>query len=138
MTQPAGRRVPLSLSRRLVADLLHFAREVPLVTADRRMNLAPLVAARQSLTARPGWCAIFTKAFAVVAAGPVAVAIAAAGVVAGAEGFRTPARSLPGHVCRHLDGRPRRRHAAPAHAVGARPPLQPLRRRGEPGCPADF
>src|SRR5438270_330307 len=68
MTQPAGRRVPLSLSRRLVADLLHFSREVPLVTADRRMSLAPLVAARQGLTARPGWCAIFTKAFAVVAA----------------------------------------------------------------------
>jgi hypothetical protein len=51
-----------------VADLLHFSRQVPLVTADRRMNLAPLVAARQGLAQRPGWCALFTKAFAVVAA----------------------------------------------------------------------
>jgi len=47
---------------------MHFSRQVPLVTKDRRMNLAPLVAARQALTPRPAWCAIFTKAFALVAA----------------------------------------------------------------------
>ena len=68
MTQPAGRRIPLSLPRRLVCDMLHFARQVPSVPVQRRMQLARVAAARNAARPRPSWCAVFTKAFAIVAA----------------------------------------------------------------------
>ena len=67
MSKPAGRNIPLSPFRRLVIDLMHFSRKVPSVTIDRRMNLAPLVAARQACQPRPSWSVLFTKAFGVVA-----------------------------------------------------------------------
>jgi hypothetical protein len=63
-----GRAVPLSRPRRLIGDLMHFAAGVPTVPVQRRMNLAPLIAARLSHPARPSWTAIFTKALALVAA----------------------------------------------------------------------
>jgi hypothetical protein len=66
--RPAGRTLTLSLPRRLVIDLMHASRHVPLVPIERRMELAPLRAARQACDPRPGWCGIFTKAWAVVAA----------------------------------------------------------------------
>jgi hypothetical protein len=68
MPQPKGRNLRLSLSRRFICDLLHFAKKVPTVPVQRRMNLAPLVAARAAAHPRPSWCAIFTKAYAQVAA----------------------------------------------------------------------
>jgi hypothetical protein len=49
-------------------DFLHFSQQVPAVIAERRMKLAPLVAARQACRPRPMWCAIFLKAFALVSA----------------------------------------------------------------------
>jgi hypothetical protein len=67
MPQPAGRNLPLSPPRRFIGDLVHAARKVPTVPVQRRMHLAPLVAARQRATPRPGWCALFTKAYALVA-----------------------------------------------------------------------
>ena len=63
-----GLAIPLSRPRRLICDLLHFAAGVPTVPVQRRMNLAPVVAARQSACTRPPWTAIFAKAFALVAA----------------------------------------------------------------------
>jgi len=63
-----GRTVPLSLARRFIGDLMHVAASVPSVPMQRRMHLAPLVAARSALRQRIGWCALFTKAFAMVAA----------------------------------------------------------------------
>ncbi len=63
-----GLALPLSRPRRLICDLLHFAAGVPTVPVQRRMNLAPVVSARQSARVRPQWTAIFTKAFALVAA----------------------------------------------------------------------
>jgi hypothetical protein len=60
--------LPLSLPRRVVCDLLHFALKVPSVPVQRRMNLAAVVAARQAAVPRPSWVAIFLKAFSVVAA----------------------------------------------------------------------
>jgi len=63
-----GRPIPLSRPRRLIGDLLHFASGVPTVPVQRRMNLAPLVAARKAAPDRPSWTAIFAKAFALVAA----------------------------------------------------------------------
>jgi hypothetical protein len=68
MLEPTGRNLPLSLPRRFVCDLVHFARKVPSVPVQRRMNLAPLAAVRQAAHPRPSWCAIFTKAYAFVCA----------------------------------------------------------------------
>ena len=63
-----GRWLPLSPPRRLICDLMHFARKVPSVPVERRMNLAAVAAARQQAEPRPSLCAIFTKALAFVAA----------------------------------------------------------------------
>jgi hypothetical protein len=68
MPTPAGRNIALSLPRRFICDLLHFAQRVPSVPVERRMTLAAVVAARQRAQPRPSWSVIFTKAFAMVAA----------------------------------------------------------------------
>lgn len=68
MPNPSGRYLPLSLPRRLICDLLHFAQKVPTVPVQRRMDLAAVAAARQKAQPRPSWCALFTKAYAFVAA----------------------------------------------------------------------
>jgi hypothetical protein len=61
-----SRKIGLSLPRRFIADLLWASHAVESVTFERRMHLAPLVTARLENTDRPGWCAIFTKAYALV------------------------------------------------------------------------
>jgi hypothetical protein len=63
-----GRSRPLSLARQLVTDFVRAAQRVPTVCLERRMRLGPLAEARAAARPRPGWCAIFTKAFAVVSA----------------------------------------------------------------------
>jgi hypothetical protein len=68
MSQPAGVSIPLSLPRRLMCDYLHFARQIPTVPVQRRMNLGAVVAARAATGLRPSWCAIFSKAYAFVTA----------------------------------------------------------------------
>jgi hypothetical protein len=68
MPKLSGRNVALSLPRRFIIDLVHFARKVPSVPVQRRMNLAAVVAARQAAAPRPSWAAIFTKAYAFVCA----------------------------------------------------------------------
>ena len=68
MSQATGRYISVSYFRRLVTDLMHFSAKVPSVTIERRMDLARLVAARQACTPAPTWSAIFTKAYARVAA----------------------------------------------------------------------
>lgn len=65
---PAGRYENLSLPRRFIGDLLHFAQRVPSVPMERRMDLAELVTARRQWSQRPSWCAIFLKAYSIVAA----------------------------------------------------------------------
>lgn len=61
--------MPLSPARRLVGDLLHFARQVPSVPVQRRMSLADVVGARQQAAwPRPSWVVVFLKAYAQVAA----------------------------------------------------------------------
>ena len=62
-----GRMIPLSVPRRLVIDLLHFARGIPTVPVQKRMALAPLIEARAACRKRPRWTAIFTKAYALMA-----------------------------------------------------------------------
>jgi hypothetical protein len=68
MSEPVNRHVPLSLSRRLACDAMHFSQKVPLVVLERRMNLAGLAAAREGAQPRPSWFAVFMKAYALVAA----------------------------------------------------------------------
>src|SRR3712207_3587786 len=68
MAQPVGRTMPLSLPRRFICDLLHFCRKVPSVPVQRRLRLPEVVAARALARPRPSWCAIFTKAYALVTA----------------------------------------------------------------------
>jgi hypothetical protein len=68
MGETYGRRLSLSLPRRWIGDFLHFAQKVPTVPVQRRMNIAPLVTARDQAMPRPSWCALFTKAYAMVAA----------------------------------------------------------------------
>lgn len=68
MADAGGRHVPLSLPRRWIVDLLHASRHVPLVVIERRMDLSRPAAARSRLREAPGWCALFTSAFARVAA----------------------------------------------------------------------
>lgn len=65
---PQGRKLSLSLPRRFMCDLMRVADQVPLIPVERRMNLRDLAAARQSAQPRPGWAALFIKAYAVVAA----------------------------------------------------------------------
>ena len=68
MAQAAGRHFPLSVPRRFICDLVHFARKVPSVPVERRMQLAGVSDARARSDKRPSWCAIFTKAYAILAA----------------------------------------------------------------------
>jgi hypothetical protein len=65
---PEGRWVGLSLPRRFVCDLLHFARKVPSIPMQRRMQLGELLAARRTVTPRVSWCAMFVKAYSIVCA----------------------------------------------------------------------
>jgi hypothetical protein len=58
-----GRRLPLSLPRRIISDFLRVARTVPTVPVQRTFRLADVVEARQAASPRPSWCAIFTKAY---------------------------------------------------------------------------
>jgi hypothetical protein len=67
MSRVRGRSVPLSLPRRFIGDLVYFAHRVPSVPVERTMKLSELVAARNSAQPRPSWCAMFVKAFALVA-----------------------------------------------------------------------
>lgn len=62
-----GRRVPISLPRRTVQDLLYFASRVPSIPVQRMIDVQAAVEARAAVTDRPSWTAIFTKAYAVVA-----------------------------------------------------------------------
>ena len=62
-----GRSIPLSLQRRMVIDLLHFAKSIPTVPVQRKMSLALLVAARAACRERPRWTTLFTKAYALLA-----------------------------------------------------------------------
>jgi hypothetical protein len=68
MAQPVGRRVPLSVPRRFIGDLVHFAHKVPLCTAHRTMRLAAVADARLVANPRPGWCTLFTKAYGIASA----------------------------------------------------------------------
>jgi hypothetical protein len=68
MSEPVNRTVSLSPARRLVCDVMHFSKKVPLVVIERRMQLAELTRARAAVVGRPSWFAIFAKAYGIIAA----------------------------------------------------------------------
>jgi hypothetical protein len=61
-----GRSIGLSPGRRLVGDLMRFSTDIPRITVQRRMNIAPVVHARRELDPRPSWTAIFMKGYALL------------------------------------------------------------------------
>ena len=66
MSKLAGRSLRITPYRRVVADLMHFSQQVPAVTAERRMDLSALVAARAAAPNRASWTVLFSKAYAIV------------------------------------------------------------------------
>jgi hypothetical protein len=65
--QPRGHRRPVSLPRRFMGDLVHFAHKVPLTTMQRTMKLAAVAEARAEARPRPGWCSLFIRTYGLVA-----------------------------------------------------------------------
>jgi hypothetical protein len=68
MTHPTGKTLRLTPPRAFITDLARVARDVPTVPIERRMNVATVAEARTRARPRPGWCALFIKAYSVVAA----------------------------------------------------------------------
>lgn len=68
MSKPSGKSIRITPFRKLVIDLMTFSQRVPTVTVDRRMRLAPLIAARRLCDPKPTWTALITKAYALVSA----------------------------------------------------------------------
>ncbi len=62
-----GKRLPLSVPRRIVTDVMRFAAKIPSLPVERMMNLSAVVAARAACPTRPPWACIFTKAFGMAA-----------------------------------------------------------------------
>jgi hypothetical protein len=62
-----GRAIRLSVPRRMIIDLLYFARGIPTIPVQKRMSLAALIAARRMCSQRPRWISLFTKGYALVA-----------------------------------------------------------------------
>jgi hypothetical protein len=61
-------RLRLPPSRRLVCDLLHFARQVPLFPLERSCALGELEQLRQAAHPRFSWAVLFLKAYGLLAA----------------------------------------------------------------------
>lgn len=68
MPSPKGRRRSLPLPRRWIADLMAFARGIPYVGIERRMDVGEVAAARAAAPDPLPWPALFLKAFGLVAA----------------------------------------------------------------------
>jgi hypothetical protein len=68
MARVPGRWRGLTVPRRLIAEMMAACRDMPIITIERRMALADVVAARQALADPPSWVTLFAKAFATVAA----------------------------------------------------------------------
>jgi hypothetical protein len=62
-----GQRIPLSVPRRIVTDLMRFAIAVPSVPVERVMDLRAVMAARAACAERPPWVAILAKAYGLLA-----------------------------------------------------------------------
>jgi hypothetical protein len=63
---PSGTTLSLTPMRRLMCELLHASRRVPLVAIERTLAISDVIAARKQAHVRPSWFAIFLKAYAIV------------------------------------------------------------------------
>lgn len=61
-----GRTLPLSLPRRWVGDMLHFAQRVPLVAAERVLRVRALAEARKAVPHSPTWHSLVVKGLGLV------------------------------------------------------------------------
>jgi hypothetical protein len=57
----------ISLSRRVIVDLMRASADVPFVAVRRTLSIERLAGARKNLSNRPSWAVIFAKAFAILA-----------------------------------------------------------------------
>jgi hypothetical protein len=57
----------ISLSRRVILDLMRASADVPFVAVRRTLGIERLAAARKGLRNRPAWAVIFAKGFAILA-----------------------------------------------------------------------
>src|ERR1700742_3653882 len=62
-----GTKRKISLPRRFLIDFMHASTRVPAITFSRPLDIGPFMAARAKAAVRPGWAAVFVKAFAIVA-----------------------------------------------------------------------
>jgi hypothetical protein len=62
-----GRRISLSVPRRMISDLMYFGARTPIVSVERVMDLGAVIAARDACPDRPPWAAILAKAYALTA-----------------------------------------------------------------------
>ncbi len=62
-----GTNRKISLPRRFIVDLMHASMRVPFISLSRTLDVSRLIEARAQAAQRPGWAAIFVKAFALVA-----------------------------------------------------------------------
>ena len=62
-----GTKRKISLPRRFLIDFMHASVRVPAITFSRPLDVGPFMAARAKAAIRPGWAAVFVKAFAIVA-----------------------------------------------------------------------
>jgi hypothetical protein len=65
-----GRKIPLSLARKMIGDFLALSQRIPLVHGERRIDIRALRAAVMAMPRRPrpDWLPFFFKAYAIVAA----------------------------------------------------------------------
>ena len=68
MGKKYGRRLPLSLPRRWIGDLLRATRGMPVISFERRMTVAAVAAERGRFRHPPSWVLLFTKAYSAVCA----------------------------------------------------------------------
>lgn len=68
MVQERGFCLPLSPARRFICDMMYFSERLPGIPIQRRMQIDEVVNQRSLLMERPGWCAIFLKAYSIVCA----------------------------------------------------------------------
>jgi hypothetical protein len=67
MTSRRGGYRRVSMSRRIIADLMYFSKSFPLISIERVMPFHELAAALRNHPERPPWSAIFAKAFGLAA-----------------------------------------------------------------------
>lgn len=58
-----GTTLSLSLPRKVICDLVHYAHRIPTVPVQRIIDIGKAAAFRERLQVRVGWCALFTKAY---------------------------------------------------------------------------